>query len=169
MSPDHPTKNNTHHGGAVCRVQRHGCCGSDKTLPVPSSQWGGRGRCRTILFNYVNRLRKKLISKLINFILYLLYSQLNPPPKRWYRISPTRPARRTSPPYSPPSRLSVFGWLLCLFTSFYGHLRPRRIFIFVYFCSSVRRPKRRQHAPHTLPAQRASSPTSLLPRTPTPS
>jgi hypothetical protein len=68
--------------------------------------------------------------------------QLTTPPKWWYRASPTCPARRTSPPYSPTLQLPVFGWLLCEPLSIDGCLRPWCISCLFIFCRSIRRPKR---------------------------
>ncbi len=60
------------------------------------------------------------------------------------------PDRCTSSPYSPPSRMPVFGWLLCeplLISS-----RPKAMvyFIFLFFCRSICHPRTIiQHPPHT--------------------
>ena len=51
------------------------------------------------------------------------------------------PAHRTSPPYFPPSRLPVFGWLLCEPLLIDGCLRWRCFSCLFIFCRSIRRPK----------------------------
>ena len=64
------------------------------------------------------------------------------PRKWWYRASLTCPACRTSPPYFPPLRLPVFGWLLCEPLLIDGCLRPWCILCLFTFCPSIRRTKR---------------------------
>ena len=44
------------------------------------------------------------------------------------------------PPYFPPLRLPVFGWLLCVKWSIGSRLWPRRIFSFIKFRRSIRWP-----------------------------
>jgi hypothetical protein len=46
------------------------------------------------------------------------------------------PACRNSPPYSPPVRMPVFGWLLCVYSLGGGRLRPWCIScLFIFHCS----------------------------------
>ena len=56
------------HGEAVRRIPWHGYVIFSRLLAATSSRWTGRARCRRILLNYLNQLRKKLISTLICFI-----------------------------------------------------------------------------------------------------
>ncbi len=62
-------------------LQHHGYGELANTLAVASLEGGGRGRGARVLFNYVNRQRKKLISKLINFILFFYPFPTQSPPK----------------------------------------------------------------------------------------
>ncbi len=101
-----------HHGGADCQVQRHGYCNYSFLLMATSLLWVGQGCCQRILFNYVNWLRKKIISTLIYFILFfnLLQTWLH---QNWFYFSPlTTPPSCSSCSIPPPSHLCVFGWLL---------------------------------------------------------
>ena len=83
--------------------------------------------------------------------MFLPLIQRPTPPKQWNCISPAPPACCTSSPYSSPSRLPVFGWLLHLKSSTGGHLRPRCILYLFLFCCSIRRPKRWDGAPPRAP------------------
>ena len=81
------------------------------------------------------------------------------PPKQWNCASPAPPARRTFPPYYPPLRPPVFGWLLHLNSSTGSHLRPRCVCFF--FCRSICSPKQWDGVP-----PRAPHPTCLHSNTP---
>ena len=56
-----------HHGEAVRLIPLHGYVIFCRPLAGTYSWWTGQGHCRRILFYYVKRLRKKLISTLIYF------------------------------------------------------------------------------------------------------
>jgi hypothetical protein len=60
-------------------LQRHDYGALADTLAVASLEGGGQRRGARVLFNYVNQQRKNLISKLINFILFFIPSQLDCP------------------------------------------------------------------------------------------
>jgi hypothetical protein len=49
--------------------------------------------------------------------------------------------RCTSSPYSPLSRMPVFGWLLCEPLSIIGHSKATVYFIFLFFCRSICHPQ----------------------------
>jgi hypothetical protein len=76
-----PSKKEHHHGVAVCRVQQHGFYISSRPTPVASAEGVGQGRCGWILQNNKNLPRKKLFSKLNDFILVFTSFQLSMPPK----------------------------------------------------------------------------------------
>jgi hypothetical protein len=82
-----------------------------QNLRVASSEGVGGGCCHRIQFNYVNWQRKKLISKLINFILVfnLLLTQL--PPKRMESHFPRAPHWSNLFPYT-PLVVPVCVWLV---------------------------------------------------------
>ena len=73
------------------------------------------------------------------------------PPKQWNCTSPAPLACHTFPPYFPPSRPPVFGWLLRFKSSTSGHLRPRCILYLIFFRCSIRRPKRWDGVPPHAP------------------
>ena len=83
--------------------------------------------------------------------MFLPLIQRPTPPKQWNCASPVPPACRTFPPYYPPLRPPVFGWLLCLKSSTGGHLRLRCILYFIFFCRSIRCPKRWDGVPPCTP------------------
>jgi hypothetical protein len=76
-------------------------------------RWARRGLIRRILFNYLNRLRKKLISTLIYFISFFSLLPTRSPRNRCDRAPLTSPSGRASCMIPPPSCLHIFGWLLC--------------------------------------------------------
>ena len=77
------------------------------------SRWARRGPIRRILFNYLNRLRKKLISALIYFISFFSLLPTRSPRNRCDRAPLTSPSGSASRMIPPPSCLHIFGWLLC--------------------------------------------------------
>ncbi len=80
MTPSiQPTKKEHNHGGAICRIQRHGYCKRANILASTSPQWVSQGQCRRVLLIIVNWPRKIINSELINFILVFIPSQLNCP------------------------------------------------------------------------------------------
>ncbi len=105
---------------------------------------GGKGERRAGLegdgpnnqHNVVNRARKKLIIKLIDFILvFYPHSQLERPQNDGIALPPQSPPRRiSSPPFPPSSRPRTFGWLLCFDVDFWPP-SPRRIFFSHQFSS----------------------------------
>ena len=60
------------------------------------------------------------------------------------------------PSIVPSVAAAVFGWLLCDFLLIGGHLRPRRIFLFFFFCHLIRRPQTIHQRP--LPRMPLSAP-----------
>ena len=80
------------------------------------------------------------------------------PPKQWNCASPTPPARHTFPPYYPPLRPPVFGWLLRLKSSTGGHLMLWCILYYIFFVDQFAASNDGTVSPHTLPAQRTSAP-----------
>jgi len=64
--------------------------------------------------NYVNRIRKKLISTLIDFILFFDLLPRRSPRNQSDRAPLTSPSGLASFPNPPPSRPCVFSWLLCV-------------------------------------------------------
>ena len=60
-------------------------------------------------------------------------------------------ACRTFPPYYPPLRPPVFGWLLRLKSSTGGHLRPQCILYFIFFLHSICHSKRWDGVPPCAP------------------
>ena len=77
------------------------------------SRWAHRGPIRRILFNYLNRLRKKLISALIYFISFFSILPTLSPRNQCNRAPLTSPSGSASRMIPPPSCLQIFGWLLC--------------------------------------------------------
>jgi hypothetical protein len=71
--------------------------------------------------NFVNRPRKKLIIKLVDFILvFYPHSQLDRPQNDGIALPPQSPPRRISSyPLPPSSRPRTFGWLLCFVVDFW--------------------------------------------------
>jgi hypothetical protein len=94
---------------------------------------------------------KIIITKLNNLFMFLPLIQCPTPPKQWNYASPTPPARCTFPPYYPPLRPPVFGWLLCLQSSTGGHLRPQCILYFIFFHHSICHPKQWDSVPPRAP------------------
>jgi hypothetical protein len=83
-------------------------------------------------------------------------------PKMINSRSPRTPANRTSYPVSSLLRPRVFGWLLCFYLSFGGHLRPQRSF-FPFFSSNLPNQMMLNRCPHMLRRGRI---LSLTPPTP---
>ena len=102
--------------------------------PGASLRWVGRGRCRRICLDSLNRIRKKLFIDGIHFILFFNNPSSIVSNTITFFIPPALSAGRTSFRVPLPSRPRVFGWLLRVFASFIGRLRPQRIF-FSYFFS----------------------------------
>ncbi len=85
------------------------------------------------------------------YFMFLPLIQHPMPPKQWNCASPAPPACRTFPPYKPPLRPPVFGWLLHWKSSTSGHLRLRCILYFIFFHRSIRHPKRWDGVPPPAP------------------
>ena len=137
------TKTIYHHGEAGCRIPWHGYAIFSHPLAVTSLQWTGQGRCWRILLNYVNQLRKKLISTLIYFISFFNLLPTWLPWNRSDRAPLTSPSGCASFMIPPPLGMHVFGWLLCKIVV----RRPPKTtiwFIFLIFCRIIRHPKRRE-------------------------
>jgi hypothetical protein len=106
-------KKEDHHGEAVRQVQRHGYFKFSRPPRAIPSRWARRGPIRRILFNYLNRLRKKIISALIYFISFFSLLPTRSPQNRCDRAPLTSPSGSASRMIPPPSCLHIFGWLLC--------------------------------------------------------
>ena len=78
----------------------------------------------------------KIFTKLNKYFRILSLIQLPTPPKQWKCAAPPPPARCTSPPYSPPSRPPILGWLLCFKSSIGIRQRPWCILRCI-FCWSI--------------------------------
>ncbi len=131
--------------------------------------WVGRGCWRRILLNYVYPPRKKLISKLIDLILvFTTYSTYNAP-KMMVSHFPHASCLLHLPSILPSVTAACF-WLVfvCVFSG-RRLLRPWCISCFLFFIAQFDAPNDGTKSPQALPAQRASSPTPLLPWPPTPS
>jgi hypothetical protein len=87
------------------------------------------------------------------------------PRTRLIRATPALSAGCTSSPICPPLRLGVFGWLLCVWPSFGGRLRPRHIFSFINFFDEFDGQNDDMAPPHMLHPGRVSSSTFPLPLT----
>ncbi len=133
-------------------IQWHGYCNYSCPLAATSLWWIGWGLCWRNLFNYVNRLRKKLISKLINLIL-VFYPRPNwSSPKRWYCASPTTPLVK-------PLLLYLLRWA-CMFLvgcwceTCGGRIRPRCVLFLLFFLSltSTAQTIRQRPTPASLPS-----------------
>ena len=88
-------------------------------------------------FRFIKSDEKKNYLLMASILFYFLIIHPRSSPTRSHFSSPLRPALsagRTSFRVPLPSRPRVFGWLLRVFASFIGRLRPRRIF-FSYFFS----------------------------------
>ena len=155
------------HGGAGRRHSSMAVASLPALPPGASLEGVGQGRCERVLFNLADRPRKKLITNLNDLLYFLPLIQRPTPPKQWTCASPTPPARRTFPPYYPPSQPPVFGRLLRLKSSTGGHLRPWCIFYYIFYVDQFAAPNDGTVSPHALPAQRASTLTPPLPLPPT--
>ncbi len=118
------------------------------------------------LIRLTGRGKNQLINSTINFM-FLPLIQRQTPQKQWCCDSPAPPACCTFPPYYPPSRLPVFGWLLRLKSLIDGHLRPQCILYYIFFVGQFATPNDGTLSPHALPTQRTSAltPPLLLPPT----
>ena len=106
-------KKQDHHGEAVRRIPWHGYVIFSRPLAATASRWTGRARCRRILLNYVNKLRKKLISTLIYFNSFFNLLPTRSPQNRCNRAPLTSPSGCVSSMCHHLSYLRDFGWLLC--------------------------------------------------------
>jgi hypothetical protein len=100
-------------------LQWHGC--GKSTSPTPRSFFR-RGRAREIfkgLFDNAYRSFKKIISKVDDFILVFISSQLLLAPKQCSPTSPTVRTAHTSYLFPLMPFLHVFGWLYILFLVFF--------------------------------------------------
>jgi hypothetical protein len=126
----------------------------------------GQGRFSRVLFSLTMRLREKIFLFTTDLFYYSTSFQTLLPPKRWNHTPPTLPPCRISSPFSPPSRLSVFGWLL---HSKYQSavIKDHDIFYFILLLLSLPPQTMVWRLPHTFCPGCAPSPISLLPRMPT--
>ncbi len=148
-----PVKNEHQHGGAVCRVQRHGYCQCSNILAVSPSWWVRWGRWWRILLDFVNRPREKLISKLINFMLFLYPLPTQLPRKHLYRPSPLSPPPIKSPLLFLLCHAHIFLVGCCVLIFYDGGLRPCCIFFLQFFLLLGLPPQTivRHAPPHILP------------------
>jgi len=113
------------------------------------SRWARRGPIRRILFNYLNRLRKKLISALIYFISF--FSLLPTSPRnRCDRAPLTYPLGSTSRMIPPPSCLQ-FLVACCVKSSSGCRLRPRSDLFSYFFVASFAAPNDVKSSPPHVP------------------
>ena len=98
-------------------------------------RWARRGPIRRILFNYLNRLRKKLISALIYFISFFSLLPTRSPRNRCDRAPLTYPSGSASRMIPPPSCLQ-FLVACCVKSSSGCRLRPRSDLFSYFFVAS---------------------------------
>ena len=95
-------------------VQRHGFCISSRPTPVASGEGVDRGRSGWVLLNNTNRPRKKLVTKLSNFIIvYTSYSTYNTPKMMVLRFP--HASRSSHLPSILPSVAAA--WMVCLLST----------------------------------------------------
>jgi hypothetical protein len=74
--PRQPSNKPCNHGGAICHNSGIDVANQPTPSPGASSEGVGRGWSSRVLYKYANRPRKEIISKLSNFILIFMSSQL---------------------------------------------------------------------------------------------
>ena len=135
-----PSSKEHHHGGAGRRSSSMVIvlC----TTPSWEPLWKGltKGGVSGFTKQYEPAEKKLLFNSTIYFSIFTS-NRLIMPPKQLYCASPTLPDCRTFPPYSPPLRPPVFGWLLHVLLSIGGRLRPRCISYIFLFCHYICCPK----------------------------
>ena len=99
----------------------------------------GRARCRRILLNYVNQLRKKLIITLIYFISFLTSSQLDRPEIDAIAL-PSPPHQVARPLWSPLCRACMILVGCCVKSSSGGHLSQQSDLFSYFFVASLAAP-----------------------------
>jgi len=137
-----PSSKEHHHGGVVRRFSGMAFCISSRPTPVASGEGVDQGQCGWVLLNITNRPRKKIVTKLYDFIkVYTSYSTYNAP-KMMVSCFP-HASRSSHLPSILPSVVDPCFWLVVAFRiSIGGCIRPRRIFVFIFVRRSVHRPKR---------------------------
>jgi hypothetical protein len=114
--PRQPSNKYHHHGGAVRCYSSMAVANQSLVPPGASSKGVGRGRCARVLFNYADRLRKKLINKLNNlFYFFTPYPTYNAPKMMASRFP--HASRSLHIPSMLPSIENAYFWLVVVFWS----------------------------------------------------
>jgi hypothetical protein len=123
---------------------------SGRPTPETSSRWVGQGRLRRILFNSLNRLRKKLFIDHIYFIIF--YPPLpTRPPQNDQMQPPLRSPTVASRILSLSRRARVFLVGCCIFLTRREPSKATTSFIFDFFSPSIRRPVPGDNTPPHVP------------------
>jgi hypothetical protein len=146
-----------HHGGAVRRAWWHGYGINSHPPPATSLRWVDRGRVRRNLFNYVIRLRKKLFSAGINFILFFTSTELDRL-QNDHIAPPLRSPPATHHLLSIPRRARVFLVGCCVAFVVW---RPSKVttYFFFHLLSSINSTAKQWHGVHPTRSAPAASPT----------
>jgi len=106
-----PSSKEHHHGGVGCWSSGMDFCISSRPTPVASGEGVDRGRRGWVLLNNTNRPRKKLVTKLNNFIIvYTSYSTYNAPKMMVSRFP--HASRSSHLPSILPSVAAACFWLV---------------------------------------------------------
>ena len=138
-------------------------CISSRPTPVASGEGVDRGWRGWVLLNNTNRPRKKIVTKLNNFIIdYASYSTYNAPKMMVSHFPHT--SRSSHLPSILPSVAAACFWLVVAFQiSIGGRIRQRRIFAILFVRGSVHPPKQWNGvSPCALPPTRLRSNISIL-------
>ena len=138
-------------------------CISSRPTPLASEEWVDQGRRGWVLLNNTNRPRKKIVTKLNNFIIdYASYSTYNAPKMMVLHFPHT--SRSSHLPSILPSVAAACFWLVVAFQiSISGRIRQRRIFVILFVRGSVHPPKQWNGvSPCALPPTRLRSNNSIL-------
>jgi hypothetical protein len=133
---------------------------SGRPTPETSSRWVGRGHLRRVLFNSLNRLRKKNIYWIHLFYIILAPLPTRPPQNDQMHPPPFVPRRSRLISYPSPVAPAYFWLVVASFELVRSHLRPRRVFFLFFFLLRFDARFRETTPPHTFRPGRVSSPTS---------